>query len=175
MCGGWERMAGFLLAQPPTTGGLLGRAWSGLTCSPNLRLEARGSSNFLRWESVVGLKRLGVFRVNRRRRGSFSVGGDKGSRCTQPASRPLLRSAGKMQTVFIFHLSLQEVEVGVRRGGGGSPARPRLNFRAEETYLRSPSFPPLLAQRCPWAPSWLQPAQQEGVLGHQSEGVPGTG
>ena len=43
------------------------------------RLETRGSSNFLRWESVVGLKRLGVFRVNRQRRGSFSAGGGKGS------------------------------------------------------------------------------------------------
>ena len=43
------------------------------------RLETRGRSNFLRWESVVGLKRLGVFRVNRQRRGSFSAGGGKGS------------------------------------------------------------------------------------------------
>lgn len=45
----------------------------------NLCLEGRGSSNFLHWESVVGLKRLGVFRVNRQRRGSFSAGGGKGS------------------------------------------------------------------------------------------------
>lgn len=59
-----------LLAQSLATG----KPWEGLVrgpgfCSFNPRLEARGSGNFLRWESVVGLKRLGVFRVNRQRRG----------------------------------------------------------------------------------------------------------
>lgn len=59
---------------------------------------------------------------------------------------------------------------GRGRGGGGSPARPKLDFRAEETYLRSLPFPPPSAWPCPWAPSWLQSAQQEeGTLGYQSE------
>lgn len=76
---------------------------------PTPTREARGSGNFLRWESVVGLKHLGVFRVNRQRRGSFLCWRWQGlSGCTWPVSRPL-RSAGKMPTVFIFHLSLQEV------------------------------------------------------------------
>lgn len=64
---------------------------------------------------------------------------------------------------------------GWGEGGGSSPARPQLDFRAEETYLRSPSFPPP-AQPCPRAPSWLQPAQQkEGMLGHQNEEFPAMG
>ena len=79
------------------------------TCSTPIKLETRGNSNFLRWESVVGLKSLGVFRVNRQRQGSVSAGGDRGSqRARSLVSRPL-RSAGKMPTVFIFYLNLQEV------------------------------------------------------------------
>lgn len=87
------------------------------TCSSTpIKLEARGNGNFLRWESVVGLKSLGVFRVNRQRQGSFSAGGDRGSqRALSDVSRPL-RSAGKMPTVFIFYLNLQEV------GGLGQPS-----------------------------------------------------
>lgn len=58
------------------------------TCSSTpIKLEARGNSNFLRWESVVGLKSLGVFRVNRQRQGSFSAGGERGSQpCEQTAA-----------------------------------------------------------------------------------------
>lgn len=167
-----------LLPQSPATGKPSGE---GLVrgpgfCSFNPRLEARGSGNFLRWESVVGLKRLGVFRVNRQRRGvSLLVVVARALR-VYTACTETLRSAGKMPTMFIFHLSLQEVGGVVRRGGRGSPARPRLNFRAEETYLRSPSFPPPPAQPCPWAPSWLDPAQQEeGMLGHQHEEFPAMG
>lgn len=87
------------------------------TCSSApIELEARGNGNFLRWESVVGLKNLGVFRVNRQRRGSFSAGGDRGSqRAHSLVNRPL-RSTGKMPTVFIFYLNLQEV------GGHGQPS-----------------------------------------------------
>lgn len=77
--------------------------------STPIEFGARGNSNFLRWESVVGLNHLGVFRVNRQRRGSFSAGGDRGSqRAHSLVNRPL-RSAGKMPTVFIFYLNLQEV------------------------------------------------------------------
>lgn len=69
------RCLGTLLLALPLPQGFLERICS----STPIKLEARGNSNFLRWESVVGLKSLGVFRVNRQRQGSFSASGDRGS------------------------------------------------------------------------------------------------
>lgn len=77
-------------------------AWSGPTCSFNPHPEARGSSNFLRWESVVGLKRLGVFRVNRQRRGSFSAGGGKGSQGVHSLRADRCGLQGKCRLCLFF-------------------------------------------------------------------------
>lgn len=119
---------------PLPRGGLLGRSWPVLTCSPKLRLQARGSSNFLRWESSVGRKRWGF--------SESTVGGEGVSPLA--VARALRVHAACEQTAAVcrenadcVYFSPEPAGSGgggaVRRGGGGSPARPRLNFRAEET------------------------------------------
>lgn len=73
------------------------------TCSSTpIKLEARGNSNFLRWESVVGLKSLGVFRVNRQRQGSFSAGGDRGSQSSQPCEQTAAVCRENARCVYFF-------------------------------------------------------------------------
>lgn len=61
------------------------------------------------------------------------------SGCAQPVSRPL-RSAGKMPTVFIFHLSLQEVKGGLGRERGASQPGPSSTSEQRRSTSGVPHF-----------------------------------
>jgi hypothetical protein len=103
----------------------------------------------------VGLKHLGVFRVNCRRRGRFSAGAlSVLSACEQTAAVCRENADG------VYFSPVLAGSGGLK--GKGQPSQAQLQSREAEDYLRSPPFPPSAA--------WCQPAKkEERRVGHQSE------
>lgn len=155
---------------PLLQGGLLGRSWPVLTRAPptsGFRPEEAATffAGKVLWGSSVGGFQSQPLEVR-----EFLCWRWQGlSGCTQPASRPDRCGLQGKCRLFIFHLSLQEVGVGGcgEEGRRGQPSQAQAQLQSTGD-LRSPSFPPLPAQPCPWAPSWLLPApQEEGMLGQR--------